>query len=219
MNWTRSITLPLASSHCVSCHGLGLRNGRLDETEPCNCVLRAIFRACYLRFRDCSEKEKTLTRVTLDGTGPQCRRYSWGRKDEEYIADFILISKRALTDGEYKLFRFHYLLGADWRLCARRLGVDKGMFYHFVYRIQRKLGRAFRETAPYGLFPLDQYFYGVQPDQEDIWAQTDSADDYIDDGEDFPVKPPAKVVPILAPLTPTAKPHVSNEHDHGIKAA
>ena len=167
MIWTRSETLPLASADCVNCHGLGLRNGRLSETEPCNCVLRAIFRACYQRFVDCSEKEKSLTRVTLDGVGPQCRRFMWGRKDEEYLADFALLSKRTLDEAEFRLFRFHFVLGADWRMCCQRLGLDKGSFYHIVYRIQRKLGRVFRETLPYGLFPLDQYFHGAQYDPLD----------------------------------------------------
>jgi hypothetical protein len=61
---------------------------------------------------------------------------------------------------EYRLFRFHFLLGADWKLCARRLGVDRGNFYHAVYRIEQKLGRTFRELQPYPLFPLDEYFHG-----------------------------------------------------------
>src|SRR5208282_2331196 len=80
--------------------------------------------------------------------------------DEEYIADFSLLSRRTLDDFEYRLFRFHFVLGADWKLCARRLGVDRGNFYHAVYRIEQKLGRKFREVEPYPLFPLDEYFHG-----------------------------------------------------------
>jgi hypothetical protein len=85
---------------------------------------------------------------------------TWGRKDEEYIADFTLVARRTLDESEYRLFRFHFLLGADWRLCARRLAMDRGNFYHAVYRIEQKLGRVFREIEPYPLFPLDEYFYG-----------------------------------------------------------
>ena len=58
------------------------------------------------------------------------------------------------------MFRFHDLLGADWKLCARRLGIGRGEFYHAAYRIEQKLGRAFRELDPYPLFPLRSYFGG-----------------------------------------------------------
>jgi hypothetical protein len=93
-------------------------------------------------------------------------RRVFGRKDEEYLADFCLISKRTLDPLEYRIFRFHFMLGADWRLCCKRLEMDKGTFYHHVYRIQQKLGRAFRETQPYGLYPLDEYFKGTYRDEK-----------------------------------------------------
>ncbi len=53
------------------------------------------------------------------------------------------------------------MLGADWRLCERKLKLDRGNFFHTIYRIEQKLGRAFRETQPYGLFPVDEYFHGA----------------------------------------------------------
>ncbi len=40
--------------------------------------------------------------------------------------------------------------------------MDRGNFFHSVYRgIQQQLGLAFRETKPYALFPLDEYFGGT----------------------------------------------------------
>jgi hypothetical protein len=81
-------------------------------------------------------------------------------KDEEFIADFTLVARRNLTDEEHRLFRFHFLLGADWKLCSRKLGMERGNFFHAVYRIEQKLGRVFRELEPYPLFPLDDYFHG-----------------------------------------------------------
>ena len=77
------------------------------------------------------------------------------------MADFCLISKRSLEPAEHQLFRYYFLLGADWKMCARRLNLDRGVLFHSIYRIERKLGRAFAETQPYGLFPLDEYFGGV----------------------------------------------------------
>lgn len=76
------------------------------------------------------------------------------------MADFCLVSKRVLEPEEYDLFRYHFLLGADWKLCCRRLKMDRGKFFHCVYRIEQKLGRAFRELEPHSLFPLDEYFGG-----------------------------------------------------------
>lgn len=92
-------------------------------------------------------------------SGKDSRR-TYGRRDEEYIADFCLVSRRALDEFEYRIFRFHFLLGADWKLCCRRLNIDRGTFFHAVYRIEEKLGRVYRELEPYGLFPLDEYFGG-----------------------------------------------------------
>ena len=40
--------------------------------------------------------------------------------------------------------------------------MDRGTFYHEVYRIQERLGRVFRELEPYALFPVDEYFNGVK---------------------------------------------------------
>ncbi len=160
MQWTRTETLALAIHNCTQCHGSGLRLGKKGTVIPCNCVLRSIFRICYCRFVRCVTQERHLSRVRLEPHVGRSRPSTWGRKDEEYIADFCLVSRRVLTEEEHQLFRFHFLLGADWRLCARRMGMDRGNFFHAVYRIEQKLGRTFRELDPYPLFPLDEYFNG-----------------------------------------------------------
>jgi hypothetical protein len=79
-------------------------------------------------------------------------------KDEEYVADFCLVSRRALSLREHMIFRYHYLLGADWKLCCQKLNTDRGAFFHEIYRIEQKLGRVFRELEPHALFPVDEYF-------------------------------------------------------------
>ena len=165
MDWTRSETLALAQQSCTFCHGLGLRPGRADASTPCNCVFRAIFRACYARFVNCASKEKYVSRVSLEANPGRLRRSTWGLKNEEYIADFCLISRRNLDDQQYRLFRFHFLLSADWKLCCRRLNLDRGEFFHEVYRIQQKLGRAFRELEPYALYPVEEYFGGTSKER------------------------------------------------------
>jgi len=160
MDWSRSETLALAMHQCAHCLGSGLRLGRKDVLAPCNCVLRTIFRVCYRRFVSCATQERHLSQVGLEPQLGRQRPMTWGRKDEEYMADFCLVSRRSLDEFEYRLFRYHFLLGADWRLCCRRLGMDRGNFFHAVYRIEQKLGRIFRELEPYSLFPLDEYFQG-----------------------------------------------------------
>jgi len=161
MDWTRSETLALAMPNCAQCHGSGLRFARKGaNTAPCNYVLRSIFRICCDRFQRCVTQERHLSRISLEPHAGRQRPSSWGRKDEEYIADFSLVAKRVLDDFEHKMFRYHFLLGADWRLCTRALGIDRGNFFHAVYRVEQKLGRVFRELEPYPLFPLDEYFLG-----------------------------------------------------------
>ncbi len=162
MDWNRSETLALAGYHCARCHGAGILSGRGGKEIPCNCVLRNIFRACYARFRECVEKDKQIPQVQLErGPGGGGRRYFWSRKEEEYIADFCLVSKRSLTEPEHQVFKFHFVMGGDWKLCCRRLKIDKGSFFHMVYRIEQHLGKVFRELEPYSLFPLDEYFSGT----------------------------------------------------------
>src|SRR5437879_4683865 len=145
MQWDRSNAIGLARASCKVCHGRGIRRSERREREsPCNCIFRAIFRACYNRFRECDMASQTGTVSPESGRGPKGRQ-TFSRKREEFMADFCLVSRRLLDDAEHRVFRYHFLLGADWRLCGRQLGIDRGTFFHTIYRIQQKLGRAFAE--------------------------------------------------------------------------
>jgi hypothetical protein len=180
--WTRSATLALASHNCAQCHGLGLRGTTFDI--PCDCVLRSIFRICYERFHEYATSDRHLGRITLEVHNGPDRRVTWGRKEEEYMADFILLAKRTLDEDEYRMFRLRYMLGADWQLCARKLKLDRGTYFNRVYSVQKKLGRAFAELEPYPLFPLSEYFHSSH------------RDDYVH--AFVPLSP--KVVPIRPPV-------------------
>ena len=161
MQWNRSNVIGLAKVSCSICHGIGLRLVHKGKEVPCQCIFRAVFRACHNRFRECVAKGAHTSTVTLEFCRGAEGRQTYSRKREEFIADFCLVSRRHLTDAEHRVFRFHFLLGADWRLCCRRLGMDRGTFFHQVYRIQHKLGQAFAEIQPYALYPLDEYFGGM----------------------------------------------------------
>jgi hypothetical protein len=96
--------------------------------------------------------------VSLESNPGRQRKSVWGLKNEEFIADFCLVSRRNLDEYQYSLFKYHFLLGADWKLCCRKVGIDRGTFFHEIYRIEQKLGRTFRELEPHALFPIDEYF-------------------------------------------------------------
>lgn len=103
------------------------------------------------------------------------------------MADFCLIAKRTLDEEEHRIFRFFYLLGADWRLCCMRLKMPRGAFFHRLYRLQEKLGRAYREIEPYSLFPLDEYFGGTRRALKPMAAER---------AEPEPLRPPLRVRPL-----------------------
>jgi len=157
MQWNRSYTMGLAKNACSSCHGHGMRVQYKYKQSPCGCVFRNVFRACLRRFREYAVAETFTSTVTWDYYGAGGFRVM-SRKKEEFIADFCLIAQRTLSKSEYQIMRYYFLLGADWKLCTRQLKLDRGSFFHLVYRIEEKLGRAFSETEPYALFPLDDYF-------------------------------------------------------------
>ena len=161
MQWNRSNAIGLAKESCSVCHGDGLRLVHKGREVPCHCVFRAVFRACYNRFRDCVAHGAHTSSISLEFCRGKEGRRTYSRKREDYVADFCLVSRRVLNDFEYKVFRFHFLLGADWRLCSRQLGMDRGTFFHSVYRIEHRLGRVFAELEPYALFPLDEYLGGM----------------------------------------------------------
>jgi hypothetical protein len=161
MDWSRSNAIGLARATCVHCQGAGTRLVRRDKEVPCYCVFRGIFRACYNRFRECVELGAHTSTVSWDHLGGRDGRRSYSRKKEEYAADFCLVTRRILSESEYTLFRYHFLLGADWRLCCRQLKIDRGTFFHEVYRIEQLLGRRFADLKPYALYPVSEYFAGV----------------------------------------------------------
>ena len=78
MEWTRSETLALAQQSCTFCYGLGLRPGRAGTSTPCNCVFRAIFRACYEKFRTMRCQREHFSRVSLEANMGQTRRSVYG---------------------------------------------------------------------------------------------------------------------------------------------
>lgn len=160
MEWNRSSAIGLALASCAQCQGHGIRDIRGTADRPCSCVFRAIFRACYRRFRTFVLEGSNAGSVSVDHVDGPTGKHVYSLKREEYLADFCLITRRALSDNDYRIFRYTFLLGASWELCCQKLGMDRGTYFHHVYRIQGILGRNFAEVTPYPLYPLDEYFGG-----------------------------------------------------------
>jgi hypothetical protein len=167
----------LSVQSCALCYGLGSRLGKNATETVCNCVFRRIFVACLAKFRQCLDGYADIGKVdwtvVLGQKNSSRSSATWSLRNEEYMADFQLVAFRALNDGKtreqlaeeglapsiyWKLFALHMLLGADWKVCCRKLKLDRGTFFHMTYRIQAVLGLAFVDTEPHALFPLDEYF-------------------------------------------------------------
>jgi hypothetical protein len=150
---TRSDYMALALTGCVTCNGTGLR-----DQKPCNCVLRSIFRIVLHKVHECAAGGHLRPILFDSAHGPQNRQGN-ARVYEDFSADVYNMAKRILTEpNEWDVFRFHYLQGADYKLCCRRLRIDRGTFYHRCYAVEQKLGNAFATTVPYPLYPVDEYF-------------------------------------------------------------
>ena len=159
MEWDILDLGELGQRSCGVCEGIGGWLTKDGGVRPCICSLRTVFRGCYDRYRQCVRRERRITQVSYKETPiGKSHRGTWSRKEEEYIADFERVSRRNLDDWHYRLFRYHYVLGADWKLCSRKLGIKKGYFFHGVYRIEQRLGRVFFELEPYSLYPPHDYF-------------------------------------------------------------
>jgi hypothetical protein len=144
--WDRSNVLALAKEDCTQCRGFGLRErAATGRKHPAIVYSGRYFAPATRAFDIAASGEKHVSHARLEQVNGKEHRHTWGMKDEEFMADFCLVAKRYLTPLEHRIFRFHYLLGADWKLCCRQMKMDRGDFFHTVYRLQQKLGRIFKE--------------------------------------------------------------------------
>lgn len=157
--WHAGELAALSLHRCTHCRGTGARPTWGNRMRPCGCVYRRIFRACYDEYRKCREgatKWQVSYEPWQDSDGRTTATYGMPR--EEFVCDFELVAKRALPGRQYRIFQLHVLAAADWKTCGRKLQIDRGTFFHEVYRIEETLGWAYAELKPYGLFPVGEYF-------------------------------------------------------------
>ena len=161
--WNRSMVIGLARGTCAHCNGTGWIERERQSSGPCNCAFREIFRVCYRRYRQLRVNAGFSGKVDFAycATGRDGKRY-YSLKQAEYMADFEIVARRELNAQLWGVFDFHFLHGWDWNFCTRRLGMDRGTFFHAVYRVEQRLGRIYGELRPYALYPVRDYFNEVR---------------------------------------------------------
>jgi len=172
MEWTPSTAADLSRYGCPECSGTGLPSrGRLavcpsqpDQTPSasalrlCTCVYRAVFRACYRRFKHCGKLDPSLRRVRYERTpGAVDRTVTWVRRNEDFRADFHSCGVRALPKHLYHFFSFYYLHGAKEEMVCQRLGISVRGANTLMAEIETLVGREIAHLQPYSLFPPRGY--------------------------------------------------------------
>jgi hypothetical protein len=156
---TAGMATAAALAGCEHCHGFGSRPVRFGKFVVCNCALRRIFRACLVKYREVTETVGHYYGATCMEVfqGHSHLGLGYGNKGAEFRADVELTARRVLTPPQLEIFTLHFVGGMDWHVCCARLKLDRGNFFHKVYVVQEKMGRALAEA---GVYPTRSYFSG-----------------------------------------------------------
>jgi hypothetical protein len=148
------IALAAASSECVYCQGLGVP--AKGKKGTCNCVYREIFRSCLRGYHNL---ELPPVRIAPYGESTQIHNMRGSRmRGADFRADFVMLAKRTLPDELLSLFRSRFLNGEPRHIYMRRMDLDRGEYWHLVYRVSVRMGRAIADSEPYSLYPVSDYF-------------------------------------------------------------
>lgn len=183
--------IALARTGCARCLGVGWFIGGLSKKAEmvCGCVDRGVCRLVIRAYHFYSDQSGALIRTNLSQFSRPSNRQGGranGRKAEEFTADVWLCAKRTLTPRQWNIFRRHHIGAEEWH----QFGMDKGTFFHEVYRLEQKLGHVFREQKPFPLFPIDEY---MRDSSQSLLADIRPC---------FPVVPRVGRIPLVPPLRP-----------------
>jgi hypothetical protein len=144
----------VARGGCDICFGFGEVRRPDWSLRVCGCAYRGILRACWDQER--KVRESLVAGSALLFIEPVAG-YGWALnyKTIEYRVDFAGVIERVLPPAERLLWRLHCEEGRPWFECGPRLGMNRGNFFHALYRMQERLGRGLLEA---GLYPLAKYF-------------------------------------------------------------
>jgi hypothetical protein len=150
----------LADAECRRCLGWGLRFMPRSGHPVCDCVWRTIFCRALSSYWRLDTSLHPIRKVTKRGV-------SYSFPSQEYRADFELICLKLFTKNSMRwhVVRLHFLSQVQWKPCVAALEstlkrrVSRGEFFHEVYLIEAKCGRALLQVRPYPLYPIDEYFH------------------------------------------------------------
>ena len=170
--------LPMAENGCAYCYGLGALSMYKPTARLCKCVHRNTFTACLAHYHAIEDKAGSwdLANPRIEvSSGNGGSGFAYAIPMLEYRADFEGTCRKALAGRctELAVFEAYHLAGDDYKSAtvssARKTGIalNRGMFFHAVYRIEEICGAALRSTRPHALFPLDSYYSArvVRPSQ------------------------------------------------------
>lgn len=104
------------------------------------------FCAGLARFRQCVDGAKHFGPATIEASISNGMS-ALGSRNREFSARFIELSQYTLSAFEYRLFNYHFLLGANSVLCCRKMNIDLNTFSETVRQLQEKVGKALATTV------------------------------------------------------------------------
>ena len=167
----------LSMHSCRHCRGRGLVACK-GRYRTCACVYRRVFRACLDSYHYCQASMGSPGAVQCERVGRAQGRCAIvaSFKRAEYAADFILLARRVLAFRpiEMAVFNAFHVDDLEWIVAVPRVNrllrqlrpprrprpLNRGSFFHAVYRAEGLIGAAILTTRPYSLFPPRQYFAG-----------------------------------------------------------
>jgi hypothetical protein len=132
----RSLPTYLADK-CVRCEGKGYAwHSKSEKWKACFCIFGKVGQQCIRRLQNMQVATHSLNFA----------------RNAEYIADFNLIARRALTRYEFHALKLR--VERRWE----DLRLPKPEMYSLMRRVEQKFGREIVATKPYTIFPFNQYF-------------------------------------------------------------
>ena len=138
--------------YCMCCKGTGICQLKIRVIRICNCVYRNIFNIAINFLDNLNDKILGYSTFNVDGFATICMSIP------EYLliyqADVDLAAKEVLTKNEYIVFKKFLLDGLPWNKVNKLVNLDRGNFFHSVYRIKIKVAKRLIEK---GIFPYSTY--------------------------------------------------------------
>jgi len=153
--WDSATLANLAVEGCKNCLGLG-RPVSQNPKLPCRCVTRRVFKRYLGRYHRLGWIHgRTFPRCTGNGW------VTWEMPGADWRADFEMVVRHAISPaGQWRtsskianavardeIFTLYHLQEQPWRTCLailaqRGIGIDRGNFFHEVYRVEEIGGQA-----------------------------------------------------------------------------